>query len=252
MNANEVVIHEMQRHGVRMVFHLLRESIRQSRHAARVHADIEIVPLGIGRADMLHVGVALDPHFLRASAFSWAVATLGTLGSLAVGLHEHGIINVRAERAFDCLKVRLMAIAGELNAVREAIGKIGDKVVGALGIAAPDKPNRNQLRIGARGNPKPSVALFASGLKLRVRVLRLGADKAPNFVDLNALAFEVAKNAILIPRAGLAGVHDQLRNRRLADTREPGNSADRHALAKEMKDLGALGFGQLVHADHYA
>ncbi len=46
MDADEIVIEEVQRHRVRVIFHLLRKRVRQSRHAARMHADVEVVPLG--------------------------------------------------------------------------------------------------------------------------------------------------------------------------------------------------------------
>src|SRR3954470_2612935 len=43
MDADEVVIEEVQSHCVRVIFHLLRERIGEPRHATLVHSDIQIV-----------------------------------------------------------------------------------------------------------------------------------------------------------------------------------------------------------------
>jgi len=55
MDANEIVIEEMQRHRVLMVLKLFRERVREPGHAARMHADVQVVPFRIGRADVLRV-----------------------------------------------------------------------------------------------------------------------------------------------------------------------------------------------------
>jgi hypothetical protein len=46
MDSDEIVIKEMQRHRVIVVGNLLGKRIRQPRHAARVHPNIEVVALG--------------------------------------------------------------------------------------------------------------------------------------------------------------------------------------------------------------
>ena len=51
MDANEIVVHEIDRHHVRVVCGLLAKGVRQSRHPSIAHADIEILALGKGRAD---------------------------------------------------------------------------------------------------------------------------------------------------------------------------------------------------------
>jgi hypothetical protein len=40
------------------------------RHPPRVHTDVEVLPFRVGRADVLEVGIALDPHLASANACS--------------------------------------------------------------------------------------------------------------------------------------------------------------------------------------
>ena len=49
-----------ERDHVRVVFELFAESVRQPREASHSHPHREVRPLGIGRADVLRVGIAGD------------------------------------------------------------------------------------------------------------------------------------------------------------------------------------------------
>ena len=48
----------------------------------------------------------------------------------------------------------------------------------------------------------------------------------------------------------LTNVGQELRDRVLARAGHAANGADRHALAKKVKDLSAIGRGELFHAEH--
>ncbi len=127
MNADKVVIHHVERDRVGVIFDLLRKGVCQAREAAHVHPHREIVPLDIGRADVRRVGIAFDLFLLRASAFRRAVAALGAFGRRAVNLHKLRIVDIRAECAFNRLKISLVAVARKLNAIGETGAKIVDK-----------------------------------------------------------------------------------------------------------------------------
>ncbi len=103
-----------------MVGEFLRVRIRQPREAAHRHAHRKILPLDIGRADVLRVGVSFDPRLNDASAFSRAIATLHALGSFAIQLHKLGIVNVGTERALNSLQIGPVAVRSELDTVSEA------------------------------------------------------------------------------------------------------------------------------------
>ncbi len=67
---------------------------------------------------MRRVGVAFDPRLASADALGGAISHF-TLCAVAVEFYKHRIINIRAKRAFDRLKVSTMAVCRQLNAVRQ-------------------------------------------------------------------------------------------------------------------------------------
>jgi hypothetical protein len=83
-----------------------------------------------------------------------------------------------------------------------------------------------------------------------VRLLRI--DERPNFIDLYALAGQVAQHPILIGSAGNACVHKQTGYGVLADAKGAGDGADAHPLAKQGQNLGSRLSVQLIHVDLYA
>ena len=100
MNADEIIVHEVYRHHMRVVHGLFRKGIRESRHAAVAHADIQILALYIACRDVLRIGIAFDAMFDCASANGGAIAFFA-FGGRAVNLHKLRIVNIRAEGLFD-------------------------------------------------------------------------------------------------------------------------------------------------------
>jgi len=80
MDADEIVIGCEQCDGPSVIFKPLAKRIRQSRESSRVHPDVQVLPFGKRRANVLRVRVTFDPGLDRASAFGRAIATLRTLG----------------------------------------------------------------------------------------------------------------------------------------------------------------------------
>jgi len=76
MDAREIVVHEVDRHHMRVVRCLLRKVIGESRRAAVAHAHRKIATRHKRRADMLLIGAAFDTMLVRASANRGAVAVL--------------------------------------------------------------------------------------------------------------------------------------------------------------------------------
>ena len=102
MNSHEIVVHEIDRHHVRMVFGLFGEGVRQTRHAPVAHANVEVLALRKRSADVLRIGIAFDAMLARAGANRRAVAAL-PLRRRAVNLDQHRVVNISAERAFNGL-----------------------------------------------------------------------------------------------------------------------------------------------------
>lgn len=75
--AKPVVPDSIDSNHVCMVLELLGKGVRQARKPAHVHPHGQILPLGIGRADMRRIGRAFDRLLLDPGAIGRAVAALG-------------------------------------------------------------------------------------------------------------------------------------------------------------------------------
>ena len=83
-----------------------------------------------------------------------------------------------------------MLIGRQLDFVSQPAGDILHKVVSVGRRATPDTVGDDQLGIGVKGRPRPSVAPLPAALL--GDVLGLRADEAPDFIALNPAASEVA------------------------------------------------------------
>lgn len=108
VNPAEVVMHAVNRHCVSMVLDFLGESIGKAGEPSHTHAHCEILALDIGRADLSPAGATHNPYPLAASADRGTVTSF--LLACRIGFNEHCVINLRTERAFNCLKINLQAI----------------------------------------------------------------------------------------------------------------------------------------------
>jgi hypothetical protein len=126
MNAREVVSHEMQRNHMNMVFDLLAKRVRQPREAAHVHPHREVLPLNVAGADMVGIRRARDGFLLRADANAGAV-TAGRFSRLALGLHQHGVIDVTTESFLPGPQVGTMTVRNELHPGHDPLGQIVDE-----------------------------------------------------------------------------------------------------------------------------
>ena len=73
MHAAEVVVHEIERHGCRVIFHFLAESVSEPGESANPHPHAEIRPLDKASRDMVWVGMAHDWLSLTGSAHGRAI-----------------------------------------------------------------------------------------------------------------------------------------------------------------------------------
>src|SRR5258708_33265893 len=108
-------------------------------------------------------------------------------------------------------------------------------------------------RIGLRrpiGNVGPADG-NTGALRSRLSALYValfGEAEAPDFIALDALAFETTNILIMIGRADLSGIHQDFRNRIDRHVAHPRGRPHRTALAKHAEDLYALRCGPFVHA----
>lgn len=197
---------------------------------------------------MLGVWFARDRSFYGTKAFSRRVTALTSRVRLfAVDFHKLRIINIVTERTGHANQVCLVAIAGQLNAVIEALAQIGKKFPRRLAATVANVPRGDQLCVGVDCGPRPHVASLTGNLLFNRCVQRLGVNERPNLIDLDTLAGEVAEFCILIIEAGATGINYQLSDRVFARPGQPGYGADRATLTKEVQDLGAGLCIKLVH-----
>ncbi len=249
MNADEIVEGCEQRDGVGVVLYLLGEGVGEPGEPAYVHPHREVLPFHVRRGHVLHVGIAFDAGFLGPGALRRAVAAFGALRRGAVDLDELRIVHVGPEGAFHGFKIGPVPVRRELDPIGEALRKILDEPFGALAVPAADEPRRDKLRICVERGPRPCVAGTVRRCLRGGDVLLFGVGETPNLVDLNALGRQPSRVLVMVGGASLPRVDHESDDRVLPDVHEPGDGTDRTAFAEEMKDLGAIGGGELVH-DH--
>jgi hypothetical protein len=94
----------------------------------------------MGCADVLPIRIAFDPALLRTDALYGAVATLGALGGSTLELDQLSVIHVGTEHAFNRFQVRLVTVAGELDAVGEPAPTIVHEGHRVCAITTADQP----------------------------------------------------------------------------------------------------------------
>lgn len=217
VNPTEVVVHEVQRHRVAQVFDALAERIRQPCVPSHRHPHRQVLALHERRTHHVRIGSPLDNFGPGADAGWRAVTRLGRAVrtvAFPLQLHEHGVVDVRSERALDGFEVGAVPVGSQLHAGR---GKAASEIIHKIGCrcsrAVPDAPRRDQLRVGAHCRPGPHVASFWwRRLGARQRVL-LGVHEGPYFVALDALTRQIAQRLVLIFGARFPGVDEQLGDR---------------------------------------
>src|ERR1022692_4350972 len=132
MGAAEVVVHEVQGDCGGQVLQLPWERIGQARETAHAHADREVLPLHVGRADVRRVGRAAD--LLDRDELDGGRAVLGALGlGLRLELlHDHRVVLVRAERVSGGAQVHLVPVRGELHTAGQPAAQVAQDRVGVL------------------------------------------------------------------------------------------------------------------------
>ena len=167
----------------------------------------------------------------------------------AVELHQHPVIDIRAECFLNGAQIRLVAIRGQLNPVRQPTAKIVHQHQGELRITAPDHVRDQQLAVGFDRGPGPAIAdRRIAGAFAGRRVLLLGVNEAPNLVALDAARLHTAHVLVVVFERSFAGLAQQLVHCVDGAADRPLDRPHGHALTQEREDLGALGEGQLVHA----
>ncbi len=143
---------------------------------------------------------------------------------------QHRVIDFGAKRILDRLQIRRVSIRGQLHSICQAALKIVDKMIRRATVACADVPTRNEFRLGVKGRPCPNIAPSAANVFDRADLFLFAPDERPNFIALNPGEIEIAKNLVLVRRAGCAKFDKQLLNRCAVNARHTDRGAERIAL----------------------
>lgn len=244
MHAAEVVVHVVERDGRDVIVELFGERLGQARKAAIAHANRQILPFHIRRADVLRVRVASDHLRFEAKADAGAVATGQRF--VAVNLDQHRVIDFAAgERVIDGRQIGGVAVRRQLHAVPQARPHIGHKSEGRIGFAAADGKGTNQLRICINRDTRPDIACVPLRQQFGRHILLLG-HKRPDFVALNPFACQVSDVRVQIVCARRAQLQGQLLDGVFGDSRHANGGPDGVAFDQGRYDLSALGGVQSI------
>ena len=107
MVPTEIIPNEEDRQHRVVVGPFLGKGVCQSRHPADVHSDIEVLTLGVRRADLFHIRVAEHPSLADASYFGRGVASLPYVRPAGVYLDQLGKVNPAAQNLGNGRAMRL-------------------------------------------------------------------------------------------------------------------------------------------------
>ena len=172
---------------------------------------------------MFGIGFAIDRVRNGPDTCRRAIAAFAA-GLPPVNFDKLRVVHAVTERTSDTDQVSLVAIAGELDAVGEALAQVSEKFPRRLPATVANVPRWDQLCVSVDCRPGPNVASFALKKLLNRGISLLGINERPNFIDLDALSGEVAEHLVLIGPKGLPSIGNQLEAGVPADPGHAGNS----------------------------
>src|SRR5271166_6029738 len=124
-----------------------------------MHPHVEIVALGVGPADVSHVGIARDARLNNPDAFGGGCITaLAALWRCPIEFSQQRVVDLASESGIQRVQIRLVAVRSDLWTSDEARSQIVDKFHRSIAVASSDMPAWHKLRLGIRGKRKPCVA----------------------------------------------------------------------------------------------
>ena len=246
MDSPEVVVHEVECHGMFQVLNLLGKRVREPGKAPHTHPHREVLALNERRADVVRVGVTLNGIPPRPDALGGAIAGIpDQLGS--VQLHEHGVVDLEAEGIFHGIDVDLVPVRRELDAIGKPSGQIRHKLRSAARIPLPHEPARDDLRVSAKRCPGPYVPKPELPLQVLRDVLLLRVAEGPNLIALNPATGQVPKVGILVLRGGLPNFGQEAQDGPLRHAGHAAGRTNAVSLDEGGNNGTTLLFAQSVH-----
>lgn len=240
VDADEIVVQEVNRERMAKILDLLGEGIRQARESALLHSDGQILAFDVAGRDVLADRLTVDSGLLGRFEPRGRVSLLAFgIGGRAVVLHKLGEVDFIGEGMFDRFQIHRVSVRRQLNAIGEPRRQVGHEVLGAFAVSRADLERGDQFCIGVQSNEGPGVAIAELPLELLGDVLLLGVGEAPDFIDLELLALQVLELFALVGEASRSGIDHQLENGPLGRVGEARGRANAVPLDKAVENLGA-------------
>src|SRR5271156_4263428 len=137
MDSAKIIISKPERDGCRVILDLLGKTVCQASEAPNTHSHGKILPFYKASAHMLWVGIAADDLHVTSDAGGGGIACM-VLRRSTVNLLELCIVNIRAERTLQGLKICFVAVCGDLYPVLDSTGTIVHKFIRPTKIPTPN------------------------------------------------------------------------------------------------------------------
>ena len=240
----------MQGDSVGMIFDLFREPIRESRESTYMHPHCEVLTFHEGRAHMLRVRVPADCLHVAADADGGRIAGF-VFERGTINLMQLGVVNIHPERAFDCLKIGLVPVSGDLYPALDPARAVLHEVHCPVRTAPAHKVANDELSLRVDSDPRPNIAP-PDFLFLFTDVLGLRPDVRPNFVTLKTADRYIADMLVVIAHAGLAEIDEQLGDCVPCRTSHARSGADAVPFDEGRYDSDSRRSCHGIHNEHYA
>jgi hypothetical protein len=117
VNSAEVVVHEMQGHGMTVILDLFGKAVCEPRETAHAHTHREFLTFYKAGRDVVRVRRSRDCSSAASNASSGAVTALIQAGRHSVNFYQHRIVNFGTKRIFHGIHVNPVTVCGELETV---------------------------------------------------------------------------------------------------------------------------------------
>src|ERR1022692_5339980 len=211
-----------------VIFKLLTEGISQPGEAPHVHPHVEILSLNVRRADMLRVWRTDDRLSLGAKTLRRAM-TGCSLGIAAIDLNQLRIVDIFRERIGYSRQIHLVAVRGQLHAVRQPACNVLKELRRTPGVPPSCQPRQDKLALGFNCGERPNVATDPGFHLGESDVLLLAPDKRPDLIDLNPLGRNVTDHAVMVFGASGYNGHQEPKDSALRYAGKANRGANRTA-----------------------
>jgi hypothetical protein len=195
---------------------------------------------------MLRIG-ATDYNVLFGAKTLRGAVSLLAFNVATEDFHKLRVVYVYPKHFLDSLEIHLMAVCGELNPIRQALGNVLKEQRRTPRVPRTNKPANRQLSICVKSDERPNVASIGYSLRhLRRDVLLLGIAKRPNLIDLDTFSRYVPHGLVLVSGASRPNLTKQAKDCLFAHTSQAGSAAHGATLYQSRDDRDFLRHAEYV------